>query len=270
MVYNFALPPLIAWSIITQDATRLSDWAKTLELPSDKVCFFNFTASHDGIGMRPVSDILSDDEVQILVDSCIENGGLVSYRDSGFGTIKPYELNCTFKDLLTSPEEAEEKRLQRMLQSQAIALAIPGVPGIYLSSILGTDNWKEGQKITGINRTLNREKFTWGQLQKRLEIPENRDYFEKYLKLIEIRSSEKAFNPYQPFTILDLHSNILAIVRHGEESILCLHNFANDDITLNLPEEFSKSAVDLISDQSYSETCILKPNEFMWLKAKEE
>lgn len=269
MVYNFALPPLIAWSIITGDGTRLSEWAKTLHLPSDKVCFFNFTASHDGIGMRPVSDILNDAEVQILVDACTNNGGLVSYRDSGFGTVKPYELNCTFKDLLTPPDRPEEIRMKRMLLSQAIALAIPGVPGIYLSSILGTDNWKEGQKVTGINRTLNREKFDWGQLQKRFKVKVNKKYFDNYLKLIELRSSENAFNPYQSFTIMDLHSNCLAILRHGEESILCLHSFGEENIVLTLPEEFCKNSIDVITEKSYTGECTLKPNEFVWLKAKE-
>ncbi|MCM8539572.1 MAG: sugar phosphorylase [Lentisphaeraceae bacterium] len=270
MVYNFALPPLIAWSIITGDGTRLSEWAKTLELPSDKVCFFNFTASHDGIGMRPVSDILSDEEVQILVDSCTNNGGLVSYRDSGFGTIKPYELNCTFKDLLTSPDEAEEIRMKRMLLSQAIALAIPGVPGIYLSSLLGSENWQEGQKITGINRTLNREKFDWGQLEERFNVAECKKYFDDYLKLIDIRSSEKAFDPYESFTILDLHSNALAILRHGEEPVLCLHSFSNENLELQLPESFSKSSFDMITNKSYSEKCILQPADFVWLKVKEK
>ena len=269
MVYNFALPPLIAWSIITGDGKRLSEWASELELPSDSVCFFNFTASHDGIGMRPISDILTDEEVQLLVDTCTENGGLVSYRDSGFGTVKPYELNCTFKDLLTSPKKPDEIRMKRMLLSQAIALAIPGVPGIYLSSILGTDNWVEGQKKTGINRTINREKFTWGQLQKRLDNAVDKQFFTDYLKLIDIRSSEKAFDPYQPFSILDIHSNAFAILRHGEESILCLHSFADEDIELKLPETFCKDAVDIITGETYTAKCTLKPNDFVWLKAKE-
>ena len=159
--------------------------------------------------------------------------------------------------------------MKRMLLSQAIALAIPGVPGIYLSSILGTDNWKEGQKVTGINRTLNREKFDWGQLQKRFKVKVNKKYFDNYLKLIELRSSENAFNPYQSFTIMDLHSNCLAILRHGEESILCLHSFGEENIVLTLPEEFCKNSIDVITEKSYTGECTLKPNEFVWLKAKE-
>eukprot|EP01029_Cantina_marsupialis_P032527 TRINITY_DN99798_c0_g3_i1.p1 TRINITY_DN99798_c0_g3~~TRINITY_DN99798_c0_g3_i1.p1 ORF type:complete len:395 (+),score=63.18 TRINITY_DN99798_c0_g3_i1:601-1785(+) len=80
MVYNFALPPLLVHSVLNQNTKALTAWAKTLTLPSDKVCFFNFTASHDGIGLRPVKGILKDEEVDFIVDKVKENGGLVSYR----------------------------------------------------------------------------------------------------------------------------------------------------------------------------------------------
>jgi glucosylglycerate phosphorylase len=45
LVYNFALPPLTLHTFHTNDATTLSNWAKTLTLPSDKTTFFNFLAS---------------------------------------------------------------------------------------------------------------------------------------------------------------------------------------------------------------------------------
>ena len=63
MVYNFALPPLLAFSILKSDTTKLTNWAKELTLPSDGVCFFNFTASHDGIGVRAVNEILDEKEM---------------------------------------------------------------------------------------------------------------------------------------------------------------------------------------------------------------
>lgn len=49
MVYNFALPPLLAYSVLTGSPAKLLAWARTLTPPSDKVCFFNFTAWHDGV-----------------------------------------------------------------------------------------------------------------------------------------------------------------------------------------------------------------------------
>jgi sucrose phosphorylase len=113
MVYNFALPPLLVHSILTADTNTITKWAQSLELPSNKVCFFNFTASHDGIGLRPVKGILEDDEIKHIEKTVIEHGGLVSYRAESDGTKTPYELNCSFIDALTHPEEADSIRIKK-------------------------------------------------------------------------------------------------------------------------------------------------------------
>lgn len=271
MVYNFALPPLIAFSMMTQDASRMTRWAQHLWLPSDRVCFFNFTASHDGIGMRPISEILTESEVQDLVDMCTTNGGRVSYRDCGNGTIKPYELNCTFKDLLTHPDKAEEERMERMLLSQAIALAMPGVPGIYLSSLFGAGNWNEGVEQTGVNRSINRQKFSASDLESYLAETSHQEFFEKYKKLIGIRSHEPAFNPYLPFEFLNLHKSVFAISKKCDNyKLLCLFNVSQSDIELDLaPFICSDGCTDLISESKVTNNYNLKANDFVWLKTGE-
>src|SRR3990172_2889911 len=48
LVYNFALPPLVLHTLRTGNARVLSAWAASLALPSNRVTFFNFLASHDG------------------------------------------------------------------------------------------------------------------------------------------------------------------------------------------------------------------------------
>jgi glucosylglycerate phosphorylase len=67
LVYNFALPPLTLHTFHTGDASILSGWARTLTLPSDKTTFFNFLASHDGIGLNPARGILSNADIDSLV-----------------------------------------------------------------------------------------------------------------------------------------------------------------------------------------------------------
>ncbi|HEY4723859.1 MAG TPA: alpha-amylase family glycosyl hydrolase, partial [Anaerolineae bacterium] len=67
LVYNFALPPLVLHTFHTGDARLLSKWAANLSLPSKGVTFFNFLASHDGIGLNPARGILSDDNIDALV-----------------------------------------------------------------------------------------------------------------------------------------------------------------------------------------------------------
>ena len=104
MVYQFPLPPLILHTLTTGDATALTQWASDLEPAGEATTFFNFTASHDGIGLRPVTSLLSDREVERLVKVVQEHGGYVSYRAQSDGSQSPYELNITYFDAITHPD----------------------------------------------------------------------------------------------------------------------------------------------------------------------
>ncbi|MBV6450703.1 MAG: Glucosylglycerate phosphorylase [Anaerolineales bacterium] len=103
LVYNFALPPLTLHAFHTADARTLSAWAKTLTLPSNKTTFFNFLASHDGIGLNPARGILSNEEIDSLVNKTLEHGGLISYKQNADGTQSPYEMNINYFDALSNP-----------------------------------------------------------------------------------------------------------------------------------------------------------------------
>mgnify|MGYP002641070035 CR=1 FL=1 len=272
MVYNFALPPLLAHSVITSDTTKLTSWAKTLTLPSDKVCFFNFTASHDGCGLRPVSDLLNDDELNNLVKNTESHGGLVSYRDTPEGK-KPYELNCSYIDILSHPDEDDNLRAKRMLLSQAVTLSMPGVPGIYFHSLVGSQNYRDGVKLSGINRTINREKFNYDRLVKKLSSEGRLEkiIFSAYRRLISIRTNEKSFDPFGEFKFIDIQNGIFSILQHSldkKESILALHNFCNEKVEFILPKDFNVELQDLLSKTivHINEKTSLEPYQVMWLK----
>ncbi len=59
MVYQFSLPPLLADALQRQDATALHTWLDALESAGPGTTYFNFTASHDGIGVRPLEGLLT-------------------------------------------------------------------------------------------------------------------------------------------------------------------------------------------------------------------
>ena len=272
MVYNFALPPLLAHSIISGDTSKLTSWAKTLSLPSDKVCFFNFTASHDGCGLRPASGLLDDAEVDKLVANTESHGGLVSYRNTPEGK-KPYELNCSFIDILSHPDDNNVIRAKRMLLAQAATLAMPGVPGIYFHSLVGSRNYHEGVNLTGINRTINREKCNYNRLVEKLQCEGSLEkmVFSAYRRLLSIRIHESAFNPFGEFEFLEIDKSIFAIMQYSldkEESILALHNFSNIDITCSLPKSFQDPLKDLLSKSviGVGKKIKLEPYQVMWLK----
>src|SRR5205807_9453999 len=119
LVYNFALPPLVLHSVATGSAVALSGWADALELPSSGVTFFNFLASHDGIGVNPVRGILSQQEIDRLVQLAPAHGGYVSYKHNPDGTRSPYELNVSYFDALSDP--AADEPLDRQVARFAVA-----------------------------------------------------------------------------------------------------------------------------------------------------
>ena len=273
MVYNFALPPLLIHSILHGDTKTLTRWAQSLSLPSNKVCFFNFTASHDGVGLRPVKGILSDDEIDYLVSHVQDHGGLVSFRAEEDGSQSPYELNCSYIDTLSHPDEEDILRIKRMLLSQGTALAMPGVPGIYFHSLVGSRNYHDGVKHTGINRAINRETFNVDWLEKELSqqgsLPKT--MFDSYKRLISIRTNEKAFNPFGNFVFYDLDPRLFVMEQGCSENIervLAIHNFSNEEVTFIIPDEITLPLNDLLSSYKVdaSKVVLLEPYQMMWLK----
>jgi glycosidase len=258
LVYNFALPPLTLHTFHTGDARILSDWARTLTLPSDKTTFFNFLASHDGIGLNPARGILSDAEIDSLVNKIIEHGGLISYKHNADGTQSPYEMNINYFDALSNPngDEPQELQVSRFIAAQSIMLSLIGMPGIYFHSLFGSRGWTDGVRQTGRNRSINREKLQFDELQSQLadENSLRSKVFSKYSELLKTRSTSTAFDPHGTQKILDLHPSVFAIERtspDGNAHVLCLHNVSQKSVSFSM-----KDGSDII----------LQPYEILWLK----
>lgn len=279
LVYQFTLPPLLLHTFITGDATTLSEWAASLEKVSDQTTFFNFTASHDGIGVRPVENILSAEQMAALVTRAQAHGGNVSFKTNSDGTRSPYELNINYFDALSDPAAAEpvERQAQRFLASQAIELALIGVPGIYVHSLLGSRNWQQGVAETGRLRSINRKKLNWQNVTSALADPASlrSQVFYPYRELIRRRVHEKAFHPNAPQQVVDLHPAAFALLRTattGDEQIAAIHNVSNQRITLDLsrvPLAIPGPLHDLISGQEFDPDATLEaaPYQVLWLKA---
>jgi len=288
LVYNFALPPLTLHTFHTGDARVLSNWAKTLTLPSDKTTFFNFLASHDGIGLNPVRGILSNEEIDSLVKKTLEHGGLVSYKENSDGTQSPYEMNINYFDALSNPNGAEPLDLQvdRFIAAQAIMLSLLGIPGIYFHSLFGSRGWIEGVRQTERNRTINREKCQLDKLQSELadENSLRAKVFTRYCQLLKARSSTPTFHPHGSQTILDVHPSVFAIERispDSKSSVVCLHNVSVEKIFIGTEHIIpprnrvdatsltlnTEHATDLFTGQSLQVSNItLEPYQVLWMR----
>jgi sucrose phosphorylase len=236
MVYQFSLSPLVLNAFHTGDARHLLEWASGLETPSETTTFFNFTASHDGIGVRPAEGILDAAEFQGLVDKAQAHGGYVSFKTNPDGTQSPYELNISYFDALSDPAAVEteglETQIQRFSASQAIMLSLAGVPGVYVHSLLGSRSWRAGVEQTGRYRTINRQKLRRGELEAALADPSSlrHQVFRRYVQLLKIRTSQRAFHPNGVQKILFGNDALFALLRtapDGQEHVLCVHNVSN-------------------------------------------
>lgn len=278
LVYQFTLPPLLAHTFATGDASALSQWAAGLEKVSDQTSYFNFTASHDGIGVRPVEGILTPDEITALVARARAHGGDVSYKTNSDGSRSPYELNINYFDMLSNPQSDEPlaRQARRFLAAQAIQLAFVGVPGIYIHSLLGSRNWYEGVVRTGVLRAINREKLEYAAVETALADPTSLRslVFYPYRDLIVRRTAERAFHPNGPQQVLTLHPAVFALLRtspQGDEHLLALTNVSGDPVTVDLsntPLEQGRVYCDVLSGQQVKagEALRLGPYDVWWLK----
>ncbi|WP_372678157.1 sugar phosphorylase [Desulfosarcina sp.] len=274
MVYNFSLPPLLLYSLAKGNARVFSDWAQTLAASSAGTTFFNFSASHDGIGVRPLEGILPASEIAWLADRVRQNGGLVSEKGNPDGGNSPYELNITFLDALKNPAVAEDSfQVARFLAAQAVVLALPGVPGIYIHSLLGSRNWAEGVCITGRARTINRERLSVDAVCAQLEDPQRlrAQVFHPYLRMLRTRSCQPAFHPSAGTEILPLDDRIFGMRRYcPDQTMYALTNFSSDTLSVGLPGEKAHSEVaDLLDGRLYKAGEItIDAYETVWLTPK--
>jgi glucosylglycerate phosphorylase len=269
MVYQFPLPPLTLFSFYTKNASKLLQWLDGLEPTTNRTTFFNFLASHDGIGMRPTEGILSEEEKQLMINKTIEHGGYVSYKDNGDGTQSPYELNITYLDALTHPNEPDEIRIKRFLAAHTILLSVVGVPGIYIHSLLGSRNYRKGVEESGIYRRINREKLDKETLYSELESNTLRkEIFSGLSELIKLRRKESAFSPQAKQEVLFLDNRVFSILRRNEttgEQILVLVNVSDEKVSLLM----EYSGFDIINKKVVKNNIILQPYEIMWIKKEE-
>lgn len=268
LVYQFPLPPLTMFSILTQNAEKLTKWAIDLGGPLEGTTYFNFLSSHDGIGVRPVEGILTREEQQVLIDATLTNGGVVSYKDNGDGTKSPYELNINYQDALASPEDSDELRIQRFLAAETILLSLQGVPGIYIHSLLGSRNDYYGMETSGIPRRINREKLDYKKLEQSLSEDSNRKkIFDEMIRRLNIRRQYEMFSPLSHQTVLSVDKRVFALERFAPGSnkkIKVLVNVSLEEVNT----EMKCAGIDLLSGEEISSNVTIKPLQCMWILEK--
>lgn len=233
-IYNFPLPPLILHAVLSGSAAYLNRWQATMPPAQLGCAYLNFTASHDGIGMRPAEGVLPAEEKQKMLQTVQEIGGLVSMRALPDGGEEPYELNCSFFEAVKQTFNGDESRhIERFLCSQTIVMSLEGIPAFYIHSLLATPNDYEAVEHRGMNRAINRHRWHYPDLLEKLEDPET--VHAKVLKLmserLKIRSKQQAFHPNATQFTLSLGEKVFGLWRQSldrKQSIFALHNVGDE------------------------------------------
>lgn len=166
-VYDFALPPLVLYSLEKGQFDKLKTWVN--QRPDN--CF-NVLDTHDGIGVNDVQSdweykgLLSDDEADWLIQRIHTNTGDTSRLASGTNAqnLDIYHINSTYYHALGKDDF-------NYLAARAIQVFLPGIPQIYYAGFLAADNDIELVQKTNVGRDINRPYYDFDTILERMQQP---------------------------------------------------------------------------------------------------
>ena len=268
--YQFALPPLLLHALQSGTTKYLTAWATALPVLPPGSTVLNFTASHDGIGVRPLQGVLPDEEIRTLTERVKTLGAQVSTRKNSDGSDSPYELNITYFDAMRVNGDPDPLHVQRFMCSQIIPMVLKGIPAVYFHSLTATPNDMDGVKRTGRARSINRRKWTQSELDDALKDKSSNAarVFGEYTRLLQLRAGHTAFHPDGAQRILNLGESVFAVERtspDGKEIILAISNCTGQPVHVPIDE---RDRTDLILNKTpemVGNTVRLDPYQSVWL-----
>ena len=258
-VYNFPLPPLILHAMMSGTARYLNTWQSGMPPAQLGCAYLNFTASHDGIGMRPAEGVLPQEEKDKVIDTVRALGGLVSMRALPDGGVAPYELNTTFFDAMRRTFKGEDTHhIARFLCSQTIVMSLEGIPAFYIHSLLATPNDHEAVARRGMNRAINRHRWDYPTLLEKLDDPASTQsrVLSALSTRLKIRRRQPAFHPNATQFTLTLDERVFGVWRQSldrDQSIFALHNVSDEVVLIPI------TAINLIEDEDWRDLLTGEP-----------
>jgi len=276
-IYNFSLPPLLLHALVNGSSRYLSTWMMSMPPAQDGTVYFNFIASHDGIGLRPVEGLLEQAEVDALLATMERFGGRISWRETSEGQSKPYEINIALIDALKGTTQGPDQfGFERFLCAHAIMLGLEGVPAFYIHSLLGTENDLDRLAHTSHNRSINRHQWDAEQLGEALADQDSSHHrvLAALKHLIALRKEQAAFHPNATQFTLHLGDSLFGFWRQSldrRQSLFCVHNLTA--VAQQLPLSRLNLVVnhswrELITDTTLEEDRVewtLAPYQTLWI-----
>lgn len=276
-IYNFSLPPLLLNTMLTGNCRYLKQWLMSMPPAQNGTAYFNFIASHDGIGLRPAEGLLSEAEIATLISTMQSFGGKVSWRAGDNGVKKPYEINIALFDAMQGTLNGPDQwNIERFICAHAIMMALEGIPAIYIHSLLATHNDIDKFERTQQNRAVNRHQWDYDTLSKQLADADSEHFqvFDLMTKLLHLRQQQKAFHPNATQFTLHLGEQLFGFWRQSmdrRQSIFCINNVSDQQQSLHISDLnliVTDRWWDLISGQIFdenTESITLAPYQALWI-----
>ena len=277
MIYQFTLPPLLLHTLTRGETDTLQAWLASLPPLPDHCTYLNFTASHDGIGVRPLEGLLPDHERDALLELMHRFGGFVSMRSNPDGSDTPYEINITWFEAMQGTRKGPDPwQIARFLCSQAIMLSLQGIPALYIHTLTGTLNDVEGVERSGRLRSINRRRWQRRELDLLLDstATPTHDVFNTLSRLLARRRQEACFHPNAAQRVVPSPPSLLAIERGplaDGRRLLALYNvtelpLAFDQLGADVQQALSSAPWHDLNEQAPEPpTAPLPPYAVRWL-----
>ena len=200
--------------------------------------YLNFTASHDGIGLRPAEGLIPETEIDAMIETAKEFGGLVSLRATPDHGTRPYEINIALFDALAGTRRGRDRwQIDRFLCSQTIAMGLEGIPAFYIHSLLATPNDHDGVERASHNRAINRHRWHYPELLERLAQADSDQarVLGEMTRRIRLRIRQPAFHPNATQFTLQLGQALFGFWRQSmdrSQSIFAIHNLGDQPLTV--------------------------------------
>ena len=180
MTYDFFLPGLIIDAFERKTNEALIQWIRDMQEKNIRVV--NMLGCHDGIPLLDLKGLLSDEQIQSLIDIVVKRGGHV--KDLHGAKNMYYQVNATYYSALGEDDA-------KLLLARAIQIFMPGKPQVwYLDLFAGKNDYAAVEKAGPAgHKEINRTNLTLEQAREGLK----KDIVRKQLSLLHFRNTFPAF-----------------------------------------------------------------------------
>nr|WP_297765256.1 glycosidase [uncultured Butyrivibrio sp.] len=220
MTYDFFLPGLLIYAIEHKDGEVLAKWAR--EIQEKKIRVVNMLGCHDGIPLLDLKGILSDEDIEEMIQTIVGRGGFV--KDLHGAKNMYYQVNATYYSALGDDDK-------KMLFARAIQMFMPGKPQVWYLDLFAGKNDHEAVKRAGAggHKEINRTNLSLPQIEEAMK----KEVVQKQLELLRLRNTNPAFGFDAQ---LDIQTN----------GSVMTFTWTNGDYKISLKADFSDYSFEII------------------------